>query len=464
MFNTRRSIFLVTVLALLLGTAFAQDAGQYVILNAQYGNERNHVDVTARLQDLARRDRPFRISDESMAVDPDRGHAKMLRVFARGANGQERVFDFPDGSGFDGAQFRSFTRADWGDNTWSGGWNGRTDNYGGQYLILSAQYGNEYHHVDVTNQLKQMAQQDRIFRLNYQTFGVDPAEGQAKVLRIYAQTPNGQEQMFEYRDNSLIDGAVFQGWNNGQWGAGRWSGNWNGGGFVGGMNAGGDAGQYLILSAQYGNEYHHVDVTNRLKEMARSDRQFRLNYETFGVDPAEGQAKVLRIFAEGPNGQEQMFEYRDNSVIDGAQFRGWNNGQWSNRRWSGNWNPTANPAAIPGDQGQFVILSAQYGSQRRHVDVTRRLKELARTDQQYRLDFRTFGVDPDQGHAKVLRIFARGPNGRERMFEYRDGSVIDGAQFRGWGRGEWGNNANDRWSGRWDGEERHDRGREHDRD
>ena len=24
------------------------------------------------------------------------------------------------------------------------------------------------------------------------------------------------------------------------------------------------------------------------------------------------------------------------------------------------------------------------------------------------------------------------------MFEYRDGSMIDGTMFRGWGRGEWG--------------------------
>jgi hypothetical protein len=348
MFNTRRTIFFVTLLVLLLGAAVAQDAGQYVILNAQYGSERSHVDVTNRLKDLARRDRPFRISDESMATDPDRGYAKMLRVFARGPNGQERFFDFPDGSVFDGAQFRSWNRGDWGDSNWSGGWNGRNNN--------------------------------------------------------------------------------------------------------------GDAGNYLILSAQYGNEYHHVDVTSRLKEMARADVRFRLNYETFGVDPAEGQAKVLRIYAQGPDGQEQMFEYRDNSIIDGAQFRGWGSGQWGNG-WSGNWNPGANR----GDQGQFLILSAQYGSQRRHVDVTGRLKELARTDQRYRIDFRTFGVDPDEGHAKVLRIFARGPNGRERMFEYRDGSIIDGSQFRGWGRGEWGG-ANDRWSGRWDGEERQERGREHDRD
>ena len=220
MFNTRFTIFLMMALSLLLpAMAAAQDAGQYLILNAQYGNERNHVDVTNRLRDLARRDRPFRISDESMAVDPDRGHAKRLRVFARGSNGQERMFEFPDGSVFDGAQFRSWGRGDWGDESWNGGWSGRTGNDAGQYLILSAQYGNEQRHVDVTNQLKELARQDRLFRLNYRTFGVDPAEGRSKVLRIFARGPNGQERMFEYRDNSLIDGAIFSGWGGGEWGA-----------------------------------------------------------------------------------------------------------------------------------------------------------------------------------------------------------------------------------------------------
>jgi hypothetical protein len=52
---------------------------------------------------------------------------------------------------------------------------------------------------------------------------------------------------------------------------------------------------------------------------------------------------------------------------------------------------------------------------------------------------------------KTLRIYARGPHGHERMFEYREGSVVDGSQFRGWGRGEWAN-GNERWSGRWEGE------------
>ena len=340
MCRMRFTIFLAMALSLLLGTVAAQDAGQYLILSAHYGNERNHVDVTNRLKELARRDRPFRISDESMAVDPDRGQAKMLRVFARGPNGRERTFDFPDGSVFDGAQFRSWGRGDWGDEHWNGGWNGRNNNDAGDYLILTAQYGNEYRHVDVTNRLKEMARQDRVFRLDYRTFGVDPAEGEAKALRIFARGPNGQEQMFEYQDNSLIDGAIFRGWGSGEWGAGGWSGNWNGGGVVveRGVN-GRDAGQFLILSAQYGSERRHVDVTNRLKEMARHDESVRLDYRTFGVDPDEGHAKVLRIYARGPNGRERMFEYRDGSIIDGTLFRGWGRGEWGsgNDRWSGRW-------------------------------------------------------------------------------------------------------------------------------
>jgi hypothetical protein len=205
-----------------------------------------------------------------------------------------------------------------------------------------------------------------------------------------------------------------------------------------------DQGEFLILSAQYGTETRHVDVTGRLKELAAHDRTFRVGHDSMRVDPAEGRSKALRIFARGPNGGERMFEYVDGSIVDGAMFRAWGRGEWGSG-WSGNWN------GAPVDQGEFLILTAQYGSERRHVDVTNRLKEMARHDVTFRLDYRTFGVDPDEGHAKALRIFARGPNGRERMFEYIDGSVIDGTRFRGWGRGEWGNGG---WSGRWEGEER----------
>ena len=339
MWKTNLLIFAVMTSALLLpATTAAQDAGDYLILNAQYGSERHHVDVTNRLKDLARRDSTFRVSHDSMVVDPDQGHSKMLRVFARGPNGQERSFDFPDGSTFDGRQFRSWGQANWGDEQWTGGWQGRQDNDAGQYLIISAQYGNESRHVDVTNRLKELARQDRVFRLNYETFGVDPAEGRSKALHIFAQGPDGQERMFEYRDNSLIDGSLFRGWGNAEWGTGNWSGTWNGGARpVGAVR--GDAGEFLILSAQYGSQRRHVDVTNQLKQLARTDQHFRLNFRTFGTDPDKGHAKVLRIFARGPNGRERMFEYRDDSIIDGAQFRGWGAGEWAgaNDRWSGRW-------------------------------------------------------------------------------------------------------------------------------
>ena len=144
--------------------------------------------------------------------------------------------------------------------------------------------------------------------------------------------------MFEYREGSIVDGAQFRGWRGGNWGSGGWSGNWAGGGDRGDLRGGDrDAGQFLILSAQYGHKRNHVDVTNRLKELARADRPIRVSNNVFGVDPDPGVVKTLRIYARDPNGQEQMFEYREGSVVDGAQFRGWRGGNWGTGGWSGVW-------------------------------------------------------------------------------------------------------------------------------
>ena len=40
---------------------------------------------------------------------------------------------------------------------------------------------------------------------------------------------------------------------------------------------------------EYGTARRHVDVTNRLKELARQDRAFRMGNSTFGIDPDPGQ-------------------------------------------------------------------------------------------------------------------------------------------------------------------------------
>ena len=124
----RPAILFAVGFFLLLGTLAAQgpdrDDGQFVILNAQYGTEQHHVDVTHRLQDLARHGRQFQVEFNTIKADPARGQAKMLRVYARGPNGRERVFDYPDGSLFDGSRFQGWERADWGEQHWNGGWNG----------------------------------------------------------------------------------------------------------------------------------------------------------------------------------------------------------------------------------------------------------------------------------------------------------------------------------------------------
>ena len=95
-------------------------------------------------------------------------------------------------------------------------------------------------------------------------------------------------------------------------------------------------------------------------------------------------------------------------------------------------------AAAQNDRGQYRIVSARYGTERSNVDVTARLKELARQDITFRMGNSTFGVDPDPGSIKMLRIFARGPRGENRTFEYRDVSIVDGSLFSGWCRGDCG--------------------------
>src|SRR5260221_10007176 len=59
-------------------------------------------------------------------------------------------------------------------------------------------------------------------------------------------------------------------------------------------SANADEGQFQILRARYGTANHFVDVTARLKELARQDLTFRMGKSTFGVDPDHGVVKTLR--------------------------------------------------------------------------------------------------------------------------------------------------------------------------
>jgi hypothetical protein len=193
--------------------------------------------------------------------------------------------------------------------------------------------------------------------------------------------------------------------------------------------------QYRIVRADYGYADQRVDVTQRLRDLARANATFRMGNSTFGIDPAPGHVKTLRIFAVAPNGRQRTFEYREGSTVNGAIFSGWG---------SGNWGPPPPPVAT----GGYVIVHALYGVEGRNVDVTERLRQLARANARFRMGNSTFGVDPAPGVVKTLRIYTRAPNGRPKMFEYREGSTVDGAIFSGWGSGNWGKEP---WRGSWGG-------------
>jgi len=102
--------------------------------------------------------------------------------------------------------------------------------------------------------------------------------------------------------------------------------------------------QYQIQYADHGYGNERVDVTQRLRDLARTNTNFRMGNSTFGIDPSPGRTKTLRIHARGPNGQSRMFEYREGGVVNGAQFTGWSGGQWGNKG------------------GEYQILQAFYGT------------------------------------------------------------------------------------------------------
>jgi hypothetical protein len=197
--------------------------------------------------------------------------------------------------------------------------------------------------------------------------------------------------------------------------------------------------QWDIIRAEYGYGSQRVDVTQRLRDIAKKNNTFRMGNSTFGIDPSPGNVKTLFIYARR-GGQQRTFQYREGSTVDGSIFNGWSGGGWG---------PPPAPGPGPGvDQGYWQILGARYGSPRSNVDVTQRLRELASRNAVFRMGNSTFGVDPDKGVVKTLRIYTRGKRGENRIFEFREGSTVDGSQFNGWGGGGWGRDA---WTGGWDG-------------
>jgi hypothetical protein len=78
---------------------------------------------------------------------------------------------------------------------------------------------------------------------------------------------------------------------------------------------------------------------------------------------------------------------------------------------------------------QFQILRAEYGDGDQWVDVTPHLRELLRARGTFRVGNESLEVDPVVGRTKTLRIEVRTPRGDTGTYQFREGSVVDSAQF-----------------------------------
>jgi hypothetical protein len=207
---------------------------------------------------------------------------------------------------------------------------------------------------------------------------------------------------------------------------------------------GSDRGQWQILEARYGTAERNIDVTQALRNLAQKDSSFHITNKTFGNDPDPGVVKTLRIYARGPGGATRTFEYLENDIVEGTTFTGWSGGNWGQGGWNEGWGSQGHDSH--GDRGEWQILEARYGTARRNIDVTQTLRNLAQKDSSFHVTNKTLGNDPDPGVVKTLRIYARGPGGATRTFEYGEDQVVMGTMFTGWSSGSWGQGG---WNSGW---------------
>ncbi len=294
--------------------------------------------------------------------------------------------------------------------------------YEDEYQILSASYGTDAHNMVVTDQLKSLASQDRRVKITNSLFGNDPDPGRAKLLRIFARGSDGQVRTFEYKEGKYIDGAQFSGWSSGNWGQQGWRGGWNGERRDYEQRA---EGGYVILQASYGTRAHNVDVTHRLRELARQHRTFRMGNNTFGVDPDPGHTKMLRVYTRGPDGGNRTFEFKENSEVDGSQFADWGGGNWGRGGWKGGWGDEERGRDRDRYSSDLRIVSARYGEGNRSMDVTREVRRQMRDG---RLDFTAnnylAGRDPAPGRTKYLTITYQMERGGNQVMRVKEGDQV----------------------------------------
>jgi len=198
------------VLAVLALRASAQQDSWHV-LRADYGWGQQRTDVTDLLRDLLSRggvNGRVAVNKQTMGGDPAVGKDKKLRVFARNFRGEEREFDFVEGSFLDTAMFENPPARNWDDRHND---RDRDDHVRGadherdrdSLQILYAFYGVQRRTLPLADVLRARVREGSLFlHVDNNTMGLDPAVGADKVLIVVYR--------FEGREQAV---AVGEGYN-----------------------------------------------------------------------------------------------------------------------------------------------------------------------------------------------------------------------------------------------------------
>ena len=192
--NPRRVKFLILLcmwsLAITLFTTrlFAQEDG-WQIIRAEYGFRNQRNDVTDMLRDLIGRggvNGQVAVNNQTMGGDPAVGKDKNLHILARNRQGEQREFDFREGSFIDISLF-TIPRDDWDNHDRDRG-RDRDDRDRGEsrgVFIIRGYYGIQGRMANVTDLLRSRVRDGGLsLFVNNQNLGGDPAVGAEKILIV----------------------------------------------------------------------------------------------------------------------------------------------------------------------------------------------------------------------------------------------------------------------------------------
>ncbi|HEV3305525.1 MAG TPA: hypothetical protein VGZ91_03720 [Candidatus Sulfotelmatobacter sp.] len=155
-------------LMFLLAASAAAQGGQLVA--AEYGAGGHRIDVTPQVRSFMHDGvLQFDVTDRNLGVDPARNHVKELFIRIRHWDGQDEEFRFPEYAHVNLAL----------DPERGYEWHDR------EFHIMRAYYGGAGHFMDVTELLRSMKHDGRLFVVvDNRSMGGDPDHEVHKVLRV----------------------------------------------------------------------------------------------------------------------------------------------------------------------------------------------------------------------------------------------------------------------------------------